>query len=111
VKWLLVASTLVVVGCRPSGTDSTNAPELFATYCTNCHGPDGKPPAAMVARYNVRDLTALEFRKTLTAERVDGQIRTGSQNGLMPSFAQLLTDKQIKALSEWVADPTFVAPR
>jgi mono/diheme cytochrome c family protein len=106
-SWLLLG----VVACRPAATDTTNAPELFATFCANCHGPDGKPPAAMIARYNVRDLTAPEFRKTLTVERVEGQIRTGSQNGLMPSFAQLLTDKQIKALSEWVAGPAFVAPR
>ena len=109
-NWWL-ASTLVVVACRPTGTDSTNPAELFATYCTNCHGPTGKPPAAMVARYNVRDLTAAEFRKTLTAERVEGQILIGSQNGLMPSFAQLLTDKQVKALAAWVASSEFVAPR
>jgi mono/diheme cytochrome c family protein len=78
----------VACGCRSSvTTTSTDGPKVFATYCSACHGPRGQPPAAMVARLKVRDLTAPEFRARVTPE--------------------LLTDAQIESVAAWVSDPAF----
>lgn len=76
--------------------------------CATCHGPQGHPTEAMVARLNVRDLTAAEFRAKVTPALVENQIRKGSQNKLMPSFEGALDDAAIKAVAEYVASPRFV---
>jgi mono/diheme cytochrome c family protein len=84
-------------------------PAVFAAMCASCHGPDGRPPAAMVARLGIRDLTAAEFRARVTPGLVEQQVRTGSKNKLMPSFAGVLDDAQIKAIAAYIASPQFVA--
>lgn len=84
---------------------------MFESLCATCHGPDGRPPAAMVARLGVRDLTGAEFRARVTPGLVEQQIRTGSKNKLMPSFAGVLDDAQITGIAAYVASPQFVAPR
>lgn len=78
--------------------------------CSTCHGPTGKPPEAMVARLGVRDLTDPVVRTKLTPAHVSLQVRMGSKNKLMPSFAGAMTDEQIKAVAAYVASPSFVAP-
>lgn len=88
-----------------------DGPAVFAAMCASCHGPDGRPPAAMVARLGIRDLTAAEFRARVTPGVVEQQVRTGSKNKLMPSFAGVLDDAQIKAIAAYIASPQFVAPR
>jgi mono/diheme cytochrome c family protein len=81
----------------------------FAMLCASCHGPDGRPPEAMVARLAVRDLTAPEFRARVSEALVEHQIRAGSKNKLMPSFAGAIDDAQIKAIARFVASPEFLA--
>jgi len=97
--------------CSNPGTTSTAGPNIFATYCATCHGPEGRPPAAMVARYNVRDLTSAEFRAKATPALVEHQVRHGSENKLMPAFEGMLLDDQIRSVAAYVADPAFVKPR
>ena len=106
-----LAFLLVVVaacGRRQEAAPNATGPELFAKYCTMCHGPTGKPDATMVARLNVRDLTAPEMRARITPALVETQMRNGSQNKLMPSFQGLMTDPQIRTLAEYVASPAFL---
>ncbi len=90
---------------------SVEGPELFAKLCSACHGPDGKPPAAMELRLGVRDLTAPELRARITPALVEQQLRRGSDNKLMPSFVGLASDAQIKALAAYVASPAFLGRR
>ena len=80
---------------------------MFQSLCATCHGPDGRPPAAMVARLGVRDLTAPEFRARVAADLVEHQVRHGSQNKLMPAFEGALSDAQIKSVAAYVAAPGF----
>ena len=87
---------------------SVEGPELYAKLCSACHGPDGKPPAAMALRLGVRDLTAPELRARITPALVEQQLRRGSDNKLMPSFVGLASDAQIKALAAYVASPAFL---
>ncbi len=104
-------ATIGSVACSSEATTSIDGATVFATYCATCHGPDGQPPAAVVARIAVRDLTSPELRARVTPDLVEYQVRSGSQNKLMPPFEGVLTDRQIKAVSAFVADPKFLKPR
>jgi mono/diheme cytochrome c family protein len=107
----VVASSLGGCGRDPaSGGDPVTGRALFASMCANCHGPNGRPPAGMVAQLGVRDLTASEFRARVTPGLVEQQVRTGSKNKLMPSFQGVVDDAQITVIAAYVASPQFVAP-
>ncbi len=111
---LIVAVGAAAAGAACSGDatgGSVEGPELFAKLCSACHGPDGKPPAAMELRLGVRDLTAPELRARITPALVEQQLRRGSDNKLMPSFVGLASDAQIKALAAYVASPAFLGRR
>ena len=114
-SWLLAAvATAAVAACNrdPAGGASDGA-TVYGTLCATCHGPDGRPPAAMVARLGVRDLTAPEFRARVAASGpglVEQQVRHGSQNKLMPAFEGAISDAQIRAVAAYVAAPAFAQP-
>lgn len=99
------------IGCGPSASETQDARATFQNICSSCHGPEGKPPEAMVARLGVRDLTAPEFRARVTPDLVEHQIRAGSANKLMPSFEGVLDDVKIKAVAAYVASPAFAAQK
>jgi mono/diheme cytochrome c family protein len=110
--WIALALLAALAACSADATGgATEGPPLFAKLCSACHGPTGKPPAAMELRLGVRDLTAPELRARITPELVERQVRRGSENKLMPSFVGLASDAQIKALAAYVASPAFLAPR
>jgi mono/diheme cytochrome c family protein len=117
-SWLLavVVAVAAPVGAAcnrdPAGGASDGA-TVYATLCATCHGPDGRPPAAMVARLGVRDLTAAELRARIAAAGpglVEQQVRHGSQNKLMPAFEGAISDAQIRAVAAYVAAPAFASP-
>lgn len=101
---------LAVCGACGASADATSGAAVFQQMCATCHGPDGHPPAAMVARLGVRDLAAPEFRARVTPELVEHQVRAGSKSRLMPAFEGALSAAQIAAVSGFVASPLFVAP-
>jgi mono/diheme cytochrome c family protein len=109
--WLLVLVAVAGCGRDPRGgaKGGHDGRDVFAKLCATCHGPDGRPPASMVARIGVRDLTAPEFRARVTPGLVEQQVRTGSKNKLMPSFAGVLDDVEVTAVAAYVASPQFVA--
>ena len=116
-SWLLAAVVAAVVGAGACNRDpvggSADGATVYATLCATCHGPDGRPPAAMVARLGVRDLTAPELRARIAASGpglVEQQVRHGSQNKLMPAFEGAISDAQIRAVAAYVAAPAFVPP-
>lgn len=113
--WVVIVAvaTFVAVAtlgaCKADASDgSVEGPKIFETMCAACHGPTGKPTAAMVARLNVRDLTSPELRARVTPELVEKQVRKGSDNKLMPALEGALTDAQIKAVAAYVASPAFL---
>jgi mono/diheme cytochrome c family protein len=114
--WLLALAAVAVAGCgsgssgAAAGAGAGDGRAVFQKLCAVCHGPDGRPPAAMVARLGVRDLTAPEFRARATPALVEHQVRTGSTNKLMPAFAGAIDDAEITAVAAYVASPQFVAP-
>ena len=105
-RWILLG--LLLTACdRGAAGGSTDGAQVYQSVCATCHGADGKPPEAMVARLNVRDLSSTELRARVTPALVEHQVRTGSKNKLMPAFEGALTDAQIKAVAEYVASKSF----
>lgn len=103
---------IAVAACSGNpGAGANDGPAVFQSLCATCHGPDGRPPAAMVARLGVRDLTAADVRARVTPGFVEEQVRSGSKSKLMPAFEGAISDAQIKAVAAYVASPQFVAPR
>lgn len=108
VKPWIVAALVACAACDKGPTVTSNdGAKVYQSICATCHGPEGVPTATMAARLNVRDLTSAEFRARATPALVELQVRNGSQNKLMPALAGALTDEQIKAVSAYVAAPTF----
>jgi mono/diheme cytochrome c family protein len=109
---LAVAAWIAALGaCTRGGAgDPTDGRAVFQSLCATCHGADGRPPPAMVARLGVHDLTAPEFRARVTPDLVEQQVRTGSKSKLMPSFAGAISDAQIAAVAAFVASPQFASP-
>ena len=107
----LAGGLAAVAGCNsdPAGGTKDGA-AVFGMLCASCHGAEGHPPAAMVARLNVRDLTAADFRARVTPALVEQQVRHGSANKLMPGFEGAITDDQIRAVAGFVASPRFASP-
>ena len=109
----MLALVVSLVGCdrEPGGGGKpVTGGALFASLCASCHGPDGRPPEAMVVRLGVRDLTSSEFRARVTPGLVEQQVRKGAKNKLMPAFEGALDDAQIKAVAAFVASPQFLGP-
>ncbi len=105
---VVVGAAAASVGCGNPAGASTEGPVLFGKLCSQCHGPTGQPPAALVQSLGVRDLTDLVVRKHLTVARVTEQVRLGSANHRMPGFEGMITDPQLQALAEYVASPAFL---
>ena len=103
---LVFATTAACERGAAVGT-STDGEKIYQSVCATCHGTNGQPPAAMAARLNVRDLTAAEFRGRATPALVEAQVRNGSANKLMPAFGGAISEEQIKAVSAYVASPSF----
>jgi mono/diheme cytochrome c family protein len=104
-----LAAALALGGCEQKVAGGSNdGAAVFQSICATCHGPTGKPTEANVARMGVKDLTAPELRARITPATVEKQVRTGSQNKLMPSLEGVLNDDQIKAVSAYVASPEFL---
>ena len=108
--WLALAVALAACSGSVAGNAQDGA-QVFQSVCSVCHGPHGKPDAAMVARLGVKDLTAPELRARITPALVAKQVHEGSQNKLMPAFDGALTDAQIQAVATFVSSPDFVSHR
>jgi len=107
-RWIVVG-LVALAGCKTDPTGgSSDGREIYQSMCSSCHGPTGKPPEAMISRLGVRDLTDPEVRARLTPAHVEQQVRQGSTNKLMPSFAGALSDAQIEAVSGFVASPELM---
>ena len=95
----LVLALLAIAGCRDriAGGRADGA-AIFSEVCARCHGPEGEPDAANIARLGVKPLTSDNVQHKLTDDDIRRQILRGSENKQMPSFAGALSDAQIDAV-------------
>jgi cytochrome c553 len=83
-------------GCRRPG--ATRGKELYARYCTGCHGVDGRGEAKTF-RPNVGNLAVKEFLDQVSDEYLFAAIKQGGiavgKNAAMPAWNTQLDDGQI----------------
>jgi mono/diheme cytochrome c family protein len=97
--WHLLVALLALAGCRDQiAGGRADGAAIFAEVCARCHGPQGDPDAANVARLGVKPLTSDNVQHKLTDEDIRRQILRGSENKQMPSFAGALSDAQVEAV-------------
>ena len=83
---------------RPLQKGEVNGEKIFKTACARCHGENGVPDRAVVARIGVKPLNTLRVANELSDEDIRQQVLKGSANKQMPSFASALSEAQIKSV-------------
>lgn len=102
---LAVTSTVAVAsGCgdHPVAGGKVDGKAVYDQACASCHGPTGKPSAAMVAQLGVRDLTEDAFRSRATLPLIRHQVMKGSPDKRMPALEYVLSSAQIDAVAQYV---------
>ena len=107
----IAAGALLLAGVRVRAADQISpaaekeAQDIFKTRCTMCHGPGGKGdgPAGMALNPRPRNMTDLEWQKSVTDEHIDKIIVGGGQSVgksvLMPANPDLANKPEVvKAL-------------
>ncbi|WP_303722792.1 c-type cytochrome [Malonomonas rubra] len=77
-----------------TASTSIDAKKLFASYCSGCHGEDGKGGYGS-------DLSSPSYKYGRDTDTVKTSIADGRE-GRMPSFGNQLKDDEIAALAEYV---------
>lgn len=93
----LVAALLPLAACQPGEPPTPSGAEDFATYCTACHGRDGKGTGAVAETLDKppADLTQLaaandgSFPMTRVMSKIWGYAKA-PDGTVMPQFAPLL---------------------
>jgi formylglycine-generating enzyme required for sulfatase activity/cytochrome c2 len=97
------ADTKAAVAAMPAAaaTGTAEAQADYKKYCQSCHGPDGKGQTKLGKMHKVRDYTSAEVKAALKDDAMFKAIKEGIKEGdkmAMPTYAEKLTDDQIKAL-------------
>ncbi len=66
---------------------------IYAQYCSGCHGEDGK-----MGLGGAKDLSA----SSLSREEVEQIVKNGSANKKMMAYGNVLSEAELRALSEYV---------
>lgn len=88
----LVALTFALPAFADEGADN------FEKKCGACHGKDGKAATKMGEKMKIKDMTAAEFWKDQTDDKLTKAITDGIADKKMPAFKEKLTGDQIKAV-------------
>ena len=68
----------------------------WATYCSVCHGDDGRSRTEEGTKKRARNLADPKWQATVSDGRLAASIKRGHDK--MPAFGRKLSDEQIKAL-------------
>ncbi len=92
-----VLALALPAGCSRAGAGSPEGATLFATYCSRCHGLEGKGGLSTDAGSAPRNFRDPSFHKG----RTDADLRAtieGGRGTVMPPFRGLLQPAQLDAL-------------
>lgn len=90
----------------PMRAEGPGRSSTWESYCTVCHGSDGKSNTEEGKKRNARDLTDARWLASVSDSRLAGSIRRGRDK--MPAFGRKLSDEQVKAL---VAEIRALTPK
>ena len=93
---------LLCLVALPSPARAEGRSENFQTYCTPCHGDDGKANTEQGKKKSARDLTKAKWQASVKDERLMESITKG--RGKMPAFGKKLSEDEVKALVKEVRD-------
>ncbi len=79
-----------------AGADAEARSENFQTYCSVCHGDDGRGQTEEGKKKGARDLTNAKWQDKMDDSRLIRSITKGHDK--MPSFEKKLSPDEIKAL-------------
>ncbi len=79
----------------PAATAATRS-ENFQTYCSVCHGDDGKGQTEQGKKKGARDFTNKKWQDSVDDKRLVGSVTKGRDK--MPKFGGKLEGDEIKAL-------------
>jgi mono/diheme cytochrome c family protein len=101
-RLFVLAAALVSVAAGACSTEvaggRADGAAIFSEVCARCHGPEGIPDPANVARIGVKPLNSPHVQGHLSDEDIRQQILRGSRNKQMPAFAGALSDAQVRAI-------------
>ena len=99
-------SIVCVLGFSASAAIAADASANWGTLCASCHGKDGAGHTKAGKRLEVKDLTAADYQKTFSDADAFNSLKNGfkAADGTekMKSFAEKLSDDDIKALVAYV---------
>jgi mono/diheme cytochrome c family protein len=90
---------LLAADCGPK-IGGREPPALYAEFCAECHGADGRGDPEKVERNPDLDLTGTD--RTAAGARADVRERIASGHGSMPAFAKKLSAEELEGLVDLV---------
>ena len=98
---MLIGVVALGAGCpqKVKRTGPVDGKALFAEYCAQCHGADGKAQVEAGKAMQARDLSLPEVQ-ALPDDRIRYQIKYG--RGRMPAIGSAFDDEQLTALVGYV---------
>lgn len=86
----------VLLAAAPAAVAADARSENFQTYCSVCHGDDGKGQTEEGKKKGARDLTNAKWQDKVDDARMVRSVTKGHDK--MPSFEKKLSADEIKAL-------------
>ena len=95
-KNVAAALTAVLLAAAPAAVAADARSENFQTYCSVCHGDDGKGQTEEGKKKGARDLTNARWQDKVDDARLVKSVTKGHDK--MPAFEKKLSADEIKAL-------------
>jgi mono/diheme cytochrome c family protein len=90
------ALTAVLLAAAPVAVAADARSENWQTYCSVCHGDDGKGQTEEGKKKGARDLTNAKWQDKVDDGRITRSVTKGHDK--MPAFEKKLSADEIKAL-------------
>ncbi len=102
----LTTATLVLLAALTLPARAGDVKENWEKNCASCHGKDGKGETKMGKKLDVKDYTDAKVQQAITDEKAKKALKEGIKDDKgkerMKSYADILSDDEIKALIGYV---------